>query len=751
MSRTSSARKRPMWAGAIIFCLIAPLSAAQAKDESATLRVVSSRPDIVSGPDALVEADLRNLDPQRVTVFINGKRSSARLARDGGGRRLFKASGLTPGDNRIDLRLANKMIASQRLRAFPIGGPIFSGPRQQPWICQTDRFKLPDGTTLAKSSGPDCSAPTVVSYVYRSKTERFLPLPDPRTRPDDLVQTTTSDGKTLDFVVRVETGTIDRGIYQYAVLVDPAKDADSSPWKPLSAWNRNLVYSFGGSCGPGYHQGIATAPVLQASALGKGYAVASSTLNVWGNVCNSVVSAEALSMVKARFILNFGTIRHTIGVGLSGGAKSQFQIADNYPGLLDGLLPGIQAEGPDGVTANPAIVDCSLLVRYFNAGTKLAWTYDQKTAVAGWAGWNNCEAKAKPPVVAGASSPRPGGMALSWDGLFSPSYVVASAHQPAQIIGCDVSIPNDQIYDRQKKPGGLRCDVYSGQMNLWGERPDRPGTPRRPLDSVGLQYGFLAFQAGAISAEQFVELNEMISGYGPDGEMVSERTVADKNALGLAYRSGQVTEGGGGLASVPIIDLRLYTETNPDVHDRVGSFVARARMMATYGNASNDVLYTFPGKVNDAVNDGALDDMRAWLDRIDADTSKAPPAQKIRDNRGSLVDSCWDPDGVRFAEPADPAAGNRCNGYYPVHKNPRLVAGMPIQLDVLKCQLKPIDPADYRQPLSEQLLARLRKVFPAGVCDFSRPGVGFERLAGTWLNYAAPGAPVSLRAIGGPR
>src|SRR5258708_1858708 len=93
----------------------------------------------------------------------------------------------------------------------------------------------------------------------------------------------------------------------------------------------------------------------------------------------------------------------------------------------------------------------------------------------------------------------------------------------------------------------------------------------------------------------------------------------------------------------------------------------------------------------------------------------------------------------------------RCNGYYPVQKTPRLVAGMPIQLDVLKCQLKPIDPADYRQPLSEQLLARLRKVFPAGVCDFSRPGVGFERLAGTWLNYAAPGAPVSLRAIGGPR
>jgi hypothetical protein len=32
-------------------------------------------------------------------------------------------------------------------------------------------------------------------------------------------------------------------------------------------------------------------------------------------------------------------------------------------------------------------------------------------------------------------------------------------------------------------------------------------------------------------------------------------------------------------------------------------------------------------------------------------------------------------------------------------------------------------------------MARLKKVFPGGVCDWSKPGVEQQPLAGTWLSF----------------
>ncbi|WP_157220799.1 DUF6351 family protein [Flavisphingomonas formosensis] len=739
----------------ILLCSVIAASSASAADAGSALRVVSSRPDMVSGTTALIQADLAAAAPANIVIYVNSKRSSAKLIRDSEGKLLFLLSKLRPGRNRVELRRGREIIAHENLRAYPLAGPIFSGPRQEPWLCQTDAFTLPDGTMMPKARNADCAVPSVVSFMYLSQAGGFRPLVDPIGRPADMARTTTKEGKLVDFIIRVETGTVDRGIYQYAVLFDPRQDADGSPFKPPSAWNRSLVYGFGGSCGPGYHQGTSMVPVLHAPTLAKGYAVASSTLNVWGNICNSVVSAEALTMVKAKIITTIGAIRHTIGIGISGGAKAQFQIADNYPGLLDGILPGIQAEGPDGVTSTAATVDCSLLVHYFNETARLSWTYDQKTAVAGWAGWNVCEATAPAPRSVPAAAvardvARPPRLSLSWHGMFSPYYVTASAHQPANAVGCDASIPAGQIYGRLRNPHGVRCDVYSSQRNIWGERPDRPGTPRRPLDNVGLQYGLLAFQSGRISADQFIELNASIGGYDDDGNIVAERTSADDAALAIAYGSGQVTMGSGGLQAIPIIDLRMYTETNPDLHNRLGSFVTRARLRA-HGDLSNFVIYTFPASAMESVNGQALDDMQAWLNRIDADRSDIARSVKIRRNRGALTDTCWDSDGVPFAEPADPTASNRCNGLYPVHANPRIAAGMPTRLDVLKCAMKPIDPAEYRQPLTDAQLSRLRAIFPSGICDFSKPGIGSRPLAGVWLNYAVPGAPVASGSNGDVR
>jgi len=80
---------------------------------------------------------------------------------------------------------------------------------------------------------------------------------------------------------------------------------------------------------------------------------------------------------------------------------------------------------------------------------------------------------------------------------------------------------------------------------------------------------------------------------------------------------------------------------------------------------------------------------------------------------------------------------------FPVAANPRLVAGSPLTQDRLKCELKPIDRADYRVALSDAQLGTLREMFPAGVCDYSRPGVG-KRSPQTWLTYPRPGSAQQL-------
>jgi hypothetical protein len=55
-------------------------------------------------------------------------------------------------------------------------------------------------------------------------------------------------------------------------------------------------------------------------------------------------------------------------------------------------------------------------------------------------------------------------------------------------------------------------------------------------------------------------------------------------------------------------------------------------------------------------------------------------------------------------------------------------------MNAIKCQLRPVDLGEYGavSPAQEQ---RLRAAFPDGVCDYSRPGIGEQPLAGTWLSF----------------
>ena len=53
---------------------------------------------------------------------------------------------------------------------------------------------------------------------------------------------------TLPYIVRVERGTMNRGIYDIAVLFDPTQPAWTAT-RPQRQWNGKLLYTYGASTG----------------------------------------------------------------------------------------------------------------------------------------------------------------------------------------------------------------------------------------------------------------------------------------------------------------------------------------------------------------------------------------------------------------------------------------------------------------------------------------------------------------------
>jgi hypothetical protein len=76
-----------------------------------------------------------------------------------------------------------------------------------------------------------------------------------------------------------------------------------------------------------------------------------------------------------------------------------------------------------------------------------------------------------------------------------------------------------------------------------------------------------------------------------------------------------------------------------------------------------------------------------------------------------------------------------CADAYPIHGDPRTAAGAPRSNDILRCARTPVDPASYRVPFTEAQAERLRHIFPDGVCDWSKPGIGQVPLQATWIRH----------------
>jgi uncharacterized tannase-like protein DUF6351 len=214
----------------------------------------------------------------------------------------------------------------------------------------------------------------------------------------------------------------------------------------------------------------------------------------------------------------------------------------------------------------------------------------------------------------------------------------------------------------------------------------------------------------------------------------------------MAYESGRVLNGGGGLASTPLIDYRDYRDlVDGDQHMRVMSFVTRARLLKQNGHADNQVMIVDadPRKRGASLFSlttptlrEALRQMDAWLVSLSKDLSDDAAIVKVRRAKPvDLVDACFDESGGKIAERQDYGGAGVCHSLYPVHALPPLVAGMPLTNDVLKCQLKAISTTDYKIEFTPQEMTRLHRIFSEGVCDYSKPGVAQRPLRGTWLSF----------------
>lgn len=690
------------------------------------LETLSTRSWLITGGDVLVGMSFVSADDASVKplVTLDGVDITGQFVQLGSQHWQAKLEGLPLGDSVLEAVAPDSQSARLILSNYPISGPIISGQHESPFYCQTESFELVAGGTLGPAQDSNCLVDTRVDYVYRSLADgEFKPFPPSAgVGADDIAMIETDAGSQLPYVVRVETGVVNRAVYEIAMLHHPA-DSVPTPFNRSRNWNGKLVYTHGGGCRSGwFQQGDHTGGVMHDGLLRKGYAVVSSSLNVFGQNCNDLLASETHIMVKERFIENYGVPVYTIATGTSGGSYQAQQTADNYPGVFDGIIVG--ASFPDVTSATIfTLADARLLNFYFTETNPDGFNREQQRAVAGFGSWGSIANLAR-----GAAR-------------LDPVYEEGIALEEQ---GGEVSIPalEEQRYDAATN-SGVRATVYDHTVNVYG-RLEGTQIARRPLDNTGVQYGLGALNNGLITPDQFIALNRDIGGFDYDLNHVPERHRADSLARKRAIESGRILYGGAGLAETPIIDYRRYTDhaEDGDIHMLVHQFSTRQRLVQANGHAGNHVMNIGGRWGFDAENPdlGVLfEQMDSWLMAIQADTAMLGKAEKVvRNKPPSLVDVCWDQSGdepVRIEEEQTYIGNSACNALYPAYPTPRHVAGAPLANAIVSCRLRPLNVVDYAVSFSDEQWQELLRVFPEGVCDWSAGDVSAARHQGVWTSF----------------
>ncbi|MFL6692699.1 MAG: DUF6351 family protein, partial [Ramlibacter sp.] len=670
-------------------------------DKVLEIRTVNNRADLVSDGDALVELVL----PERAAfpslkATLNGEDVSKLFVERADGRVTALLTGLNEGGNLVWAAIGGGKAAELTITNAPRTGPIVSGPHVEPFYCATPTPQIASGSGqaakpatnasgLSGTPGAKCQIATEFKLYYRTTTAGCtFSIPDPspsvgvnatsvpptpappangcfkpydaaQPRPADMASTTTDAGLNVDYIVRVERGTMNRGIYDLVALFDPSRPW--TPTEPQAAWNGKLFYSFGASTGqPRRQSRPATAWPSLDEQIRRGYVVAMNSMTDSSRNSNRVLMSETVMMMKEHVGDAYGPIKFTIGSGCSGGSINSNMNASITPGLLDGVITSCTY--PDSETTSIEVGDCTLLVEAYqktamlNAWTAAGLTQAQinahKAAINGHVDQTACHAWYN---LFGSNGKA---------GLYFPRNVLAANNTTGVIsqsanLANNCELPNSAVYDPTNPATANlpRCNAWSWAENIWGKVPNS-NQARDTRDNVGVQYGLKALRDHVISAEEFVTLNEAIGGIDRDSTPIATRSTADAAALDIAYRSGIVMSGKQ-VAKTAIIDLRgwddsiLAANVPPGylgplgIHHMWFSFAIRDRLIAESDSrdAKNQALWRFSRPTltgSAAINLQAMNTMDAWLTALKADTSANSLEQKVRTARpASSMDFCY--------------------------------------------------------------------------------------------------------------
>jgi hypothetical protein len=750
---------------ALLAAAVSALAASPALAADAKIEVLSSKPNQVSGGDALISVTSKDEPLNGLRIWRNGQEvTNVFSEQDGALVGLVERLRLRQNEITVTGGTKTAVLARRKLTNYPNTGPIFSGPHQSYFVCNTIqaglgeplvdnqeglgfRVQNPDGSTAGWSL--DCSANTKIDYLYRTTGGSFQPLPSDGTRPTNMAQTTLMNGETVDYVVRRERGTINRFIYSFAMLAPFGEQPGSDP--DTSLWNKRLIYTFDGGVQIGHRQGTPGGSALYDTGLSKGYAIVHSSGNRTSTHYNLQLGGETALMTKEEFIERYGVPLYTVAVGGSGGGIQQYVYGQNHSGLLDAGIP--QYSYPDMVTQTIHVGDCELLERFMDVedGSNSKWqNWDNREWIEGL----NAHATLPNPYRGGA--PGNSECVKGWRGLtplaLNPLWFQSFA-------GLDRM--------NSAETAKVHWTHWEDVKNVYGVQPD--GYARMTWDNVGVQYGLKGLTDGNITPAEFLKLNATVGSWKDPKDMVQEafpfpappppappatsgfdpwsarnmnlssnggatpapRREGDLAAMNASYNKGLYFDGD---IDIPLIDWRHYLEEELDMHNSHQSFASRQRMLDRDGDASNQVIWftdARPSRQTDPTPQ-AFEVIDEWMANI-----RANPDASVAANKPELAtDRCFTTGGTEIARGAhvwdgilDNGPKGACAQEFPLHSTSRIVAGGPLRGGVYKCALQSVDDAiaggvyGSWTPSAEET-ARLKEIFPSGVCDYSQGDVG---------------------------
>ncbi|WP_193163996.1 DUF6351 family protein [Microbulbifer hainanensis] len=593
----------------------------------------------------------------------------------------------------------------------------------------------------------DCSHTTRVTYFYRSVNDgEFYPLEEAKGDIDQV----TVNGQSTDFIVRLESGTIDRFFYAIAVL----KGHGETPDKPTATnWNRRLIYQFRGGVGIGRRQGdISKGDIIErrADQLARGYGIVYSTANQTSNHYNIWLAEDAARRVKKQFVALYGEPLYTVGVGGSGGAIQQYLLAQNAPGLLDAAIPIYSY--PDMVSQTIYVFDCEPLEYFFDVvdGSNPRWQRaEERSIIEGLSASGNVKSRFH--LLESAAA------------LFDGRYrnVAEGATECTEGWRGLVPLINNPRFVHFVK--NYADDI--GQNTHWSHWEDLrqfygvddTGFANSTWDNEGVQYGLGALAQDKISVDTFLRLNATIGGWKApinqnderlwflNGQLFpvqlsvwsdqnmnlgnldspAPRTRASTEAIEGIYRSGHIFLGD---VEIPIIDLRHYLDRDLNMHHASASFSARERIRNARGHADNQLIWV--SNEHYMPLDEALDTIDQWMLNIIDNPEAGVAANRPKDAN----DECFDREGNVISAGPDVWNGawngkptGECMQQYPIYSTSRQVAGAPITGDVFKCALQPVKTALVEGIYGEHTrdiaahIEDMERIFPTGVCNYNQP------------------------------